>query len=108
MTATSFPADWREPRGPCTLDAISAMAGGVEHETGYARAGPVDLTNLSGDAGVGSPMPNAVGQTPETRGTGVSGVLLRSTFVAALGGLLFGFDTAVISGTTEALKELFG
>ncbi|QXD16912.1 hypothetical protein GQ464_008240 [Rhodocaloribacter litoris] len=25
-----------------------------------------------------------------------------STIVAALGGLLFGFDTAVISGTTEA------
>jgi SP family xylose:H+ symportor-like MFS transporter len=84
------------------------MAGGVEHASGYARAGPVDLTNLSGDADVGSPMPNAVGQIPETRGTGVSGVLLRSTFVAALGGLLFGFDTAVISGTTEALKELFG
>ena len=27
--------------------------------------------------------------------------------VAALGGLLFGFDTIVISGTTDALKELF-
>ncbi len=33
--------------------------------------------------------------------------LLLSTVVAALGGLLFGFDTAVISGTTEALTELF-
>ena len=30
-----------------------------------------------------------------------------STVVAALGGLLFGFDTAVISGTTEALQEVF-
>ncbi len=30
-----------------------------------------------------------------------------STIVAALGGLLFGFDTAVISGTTEALQEVF-
>ena len=29
--------------------------------------------------------------------------LLRSTVVAALGGLLFGFDTAVIAGTTHAL-----
>jgi SP family arabinose:H+ symporter-like MFS transporter len=33
--------------------------------------------------------------------------LLRSTVVAALGGLLFGFDTVVISGTTAALKSLF-
>ena len=29
--------------------------------------------------------------------------ILRSTFVGALGGLLFGFDTAVISGTTAGL-----
>jgi sugar porter (SP) family MFS transporter len=33
--------------------------------------------------------------------------LLRSTIVAALGGLLFGFDTVVISGTTDALTELY-
>jgi hypothetical protein len=33
----------------------------------------------------------------------LSGVLVRSTLTAALGGLLFGFDTAVISGTTDAL-----
>jgi phage shock protein PspC (stress-responsive transcriptional regulator) len=31
--------------------------------------------------------------------------LAKSTVVAALGGLLFGFDTAVISGTTAALSE---
>lgn len=31
-----------------------------------------------------------------------------STLVAALGGLLFGFDTAVISGTTESLESVFG
>ena len=30
-----------------------------------------------------------------------------STIVAALGGLLFGFDTAVISGTTEWLTKNF-
>lgn len=33
--------------------------------------------------------------------------LLRSTIVAALGGLLFGFDTAVIAGTTRALTEAY-
>jgi sugar porter (SP) family MFS transporter len=33
--------------------------------------------------------------------------LVRSTVVAALGGLLFGFDTAVIAGTTEALTHTF-
>jgi len=38
----------------------------------------------------------------------LSSYLLRSTVVAALGGLLFGFDTAVIAGTTQALTEVFG
>src|SRR3984893_13168213 len=33
--------------------------------------------------------------------------LLKSTVVASLGGLLFGFDTAVIAGTTHALAETF-
>lgn len=33
--------------------------------------------------------------------------LLRASIVAALGGLLFGFDTAVISGTTDRLREVF-
>jgi sugar porter (SP) family MFS transporter len=33
--------------------------------------------------------------------------LVRSTVVAALGGLLFGFDTAVIAGTTHALTETY-
>lgn len=33
--------------------------------------------------------------------------VVKSTVVAALGGLLFGFDTVVISGTTSALKSTF-
>ncbi|HUP18680.1 MAG TPA: sugar porter family MFS transporter [Gemmatimonadota bacterium] len=33
--------------------------------------------------------------------------VVTSTLVAALGGLLFGFDTAVISGTTESLQSVF-
>ena len=36
-----------------------------------------------------------------------SKVLLPATMIAALGGFLFGFDTAVISGTTERLREIF-
>jgi sugar porter (SP) family MFS transporter len=37
----------------------------------------------------------------------VNAYLAKSTIVAALGGLLFGFDTAVISGTTAALSHTF-
>ena len=33
--------------------------------------------------------------------------LVKSTFVSALGGLLFGFDTAVIAGTTHQLSEVY-
>ena len=36
-----------------------------------------------------------------------SAVILKSTLIAALGGLLFGLDTAVISGTTGALRLAF-
>src|SRR5579862_2461900 len=33
--------------------------------------------------------------------------LAKSTAVAALGGLMFGFDTAVISGTTSTLRQTY-
>jgi sugar porter (SP) family MFS transporter len=33
--------------------------------------------------------------------------LLKASIVGAIGGLLFGFDTAVIAGTTHALREVF-
>jgi len=38
----------------------------------------------------------------------INAFLAKSTVVAALGGLLFGFDTAVISGTTSALSHAYG
>ncbi len=38
----------------------------------------------------------------------INSYLIRSSLVAALGGLLFGFDTAVIAGTTRALTSEFG
>jgi SP family arabinose:H+ symporter-like MFS transporter len=37
----------------------------------------------------------------------LNATLVKSTVVAALGGLLFGFDTAVISGATSALATAF-
>jgi sugar porter (SP) family MFS transporter len=37
----------------------------------------------------------------------INAYLVRSTVVAALGGLLFGFDTAVISGTTSDLVKVY-
>ncbi|HUO14256.1 MAG TPA: sugar porter family MFS transporter [Verrucomicrobiae bacterium] len=37
----------------------------------------------------------------------LNGYLIKSTVVAALGGLLFGFDTAVISGTTGDLVRVY-
>jgi MFS transporter, SP family, arabinose:H+ symporter len=37
----------------------------------------------------------------------LNSALVKSTVVAALGGLLFGFDTAVIAGTTAALTRFY-
>jgi SP family arabinose:H+ symporter-like MFS transporter len=38
----------------------------------------------------------------------LNGTLIRSAIVAALGGLVFGFDTAVISGAISALTQQYG
>ncbi len=38
---------------------------------------------------------------------GINRHVVKSTFVSALGGLLFGFDTAVIAGTTHQLSQVF-
>jgi MFS transporter, SP family, xylose:H+ symportor len=47
-----------------------------------------------------------VGQESQARPR-LNAMLIRSAIVASLGGLLFGFDTAVISGTTDWLKKVF-
>jgi len=44
---------------------------------------------------------------PPVRGGSLTPALVRGTIVGALGGLLFGFDTAVISGTTAALTQAY-
>lgn len=37
----------------------------------------------------------------------INSYVIKGTIVGALGGLLFGFDTAVISGTTQALTSIY-
>ena len=44
---------------------------------------------------------------PITRITGLPRLLILSAITAALGGLLFGFDTAVISGVTQQVSALY-
>mgnify|MGYP000959243785 FL=1 len=36
-----------------------------------------------------------------------SSYIFRITLVATLGGLLFGYDTAVISGTVDSINQVF-
>jgi sugar porter (SP) family MFS transporter len=47
-------------------------------------------------------------RTPISKDAANGSLLILSAMIAALGSLLFGFDTAVISGTTEALRQVFG
>lgn len=47
------------------------------------------------------------GDRNTTHAGGTSRMLVAGAFVAAMGSLLFGFDTAVISGTTESLRQVF-
>jgi sugar porter (SP) family MFS transporter len=46
-------------------------------------------------------------EIPVSKGMNSIGYVLLSTLVAALGGFMFGFDTAVISGTITALQRVF-
>src|SRR5690242_13769023 len=43
----------------------------------------------------------------ERASASINRYLIRSTIVAALGGLLFGFDTAVLAGTTADLSKTY-
>ena len=45
--------------------------------------------------------------TPGATGSSHTGLLFTLTIIAALGGLLFGYDTAVISGATDSIKQNF-
>ena len=51
--------------------------------------------------------PGAGGAATPARQGKLTGALVKGTIVGALGGLLFGFDTAVISGTTAALTQVY-
>jgi sugar porter (SP) family MFS transporter len=53
------------------------------------------------------PLATEPASTTTTGRSGGGGILVISAIVAALGSFLFGFDTAVISGTTGALQQVF-
>ena len=46
-------------------------------------------------------------RSAEAGSVGLTRALMSSALIAALGGLLFGFDTAVISGTTDVLRKVY-
>lgn len=52
-------------------------------------------------------MSSVTGAIEHRQHTALNWPLVRSTAIAGLGGLLFGFDTAVIAGATKALTNLF-
>ena len=55
------------------------------------------MTGFAGQAATGKPEGSVK----------LNALLIRSIIVGALGGLLFGFDTAVIAGTTQQLTQVF-
>jgi sugar porter (SP) family MFS transporter len=64
--------------------------------------------NLSNRSSSGAPLETLeTGQAVAAAMVKITPALLGAAFVAALGGLLFGFDTIVISGCQQQLKELF-
>jgi sugar porter (SP) family MFS transporter len=81
------------------LGAVGSLRGEEFEYNGGAEA---DLNvKLARSAEAGTAM---ITTTPRTTLTGVT---IKSAVVAALGGLLFGFDTAVIAGTTKDLTQAF-
>jgi sugar porter (SP) family MFS transporter len=55
-----------------------------------------------------TPGQSAAASSPQSASRGhLTAALIKGTIVGALGGLLFGFDTAVISGTTSALTRVY-
>ena len=76
--------------------------------TEECRKGDLSASRLPAENGHGGLKARSTGDCgynrPVTKG---NRYLLTSAVVAALGGLLFGFDTAVIAGTTRALTEQF-